>query len=229
MRYACIRRHEGVYAVALMCRVLKVSRAGYYAWGRRPASTRERADAELTTQIHAVHATSRRTYGAPRVHAELRAEGVRCGRKRVARLMREAGLRGKRRQRRRPTTTDSRHTQPVAPNVLDRQFSVAAVAGLDRVWAADLTYLPTREGWQYLAAVLDLGSRRVIGWSMRETLEREITLDALRMALDARHPAPGLLHHSDRGSQYASGDYQALLTPRATTRPSWPRTRWCRA
>ena len=139
MRYACIRRHAGAYAVALMCRVLQVSRAGYYAWASRPASAREVADARLATEIRVAHATSRRTYGSPRVHAELRAHGVRCGRKRVARLMRQAGLRGKRRHRRRPTTTDSRHGYPAAPNMLARQFSVRAISGPDRVWAADIT------------------------------------------------------------------------------------------
>jgi putative transposase len=211
VRYACIRRHQGAYAVALMCRVLKVSPSGYYAWGRRPASVRARADARLTTEIRVAHATSRRTYGSPRVHAELRAHGVRCGRKRVARLMRVDGLAGKRRRRRRPMTTDSRHAQPVAPNVLARRFAVEEIAAVDRVWAGDITYLPTREGWLYLAVVLDLASRRVIGWAMRATLERALTLSALQMALAHRRPSRGVLHHSDRGSQYACGDYQALL------------------
>jgi transposase InsO family protein len=151
-----------------------------------------------------------RTYGAPRVHVELRTQGVPVAKKRVARLMREDGLVG-RRPRRRVRTTDSQHAHPVAPNVLNRQFGVDQVSGLDQVWVSDLTYVPTREGWLYLAIVLELASRRVVGWAMRETLDADLALAALRMALADRRPAPGLLHHSDRGSQYACGAYRALL------------------
>ena len=210
MRHHCIRRHEGAYAVALMCRVLRVSRAGYYAWRRRATPVRLVADAALTTAIAGVHRRSRRTYGSPRVHAELRAQGTRVGRKRVARLMRHAGLVARPR-RRFVVTTASTPAYPVAANTLDRQFAVAAIGGPDRVWASDITYLPTREGWLYLAVVLDLGSRRVVGWAMRHTLAQELTLAALTMALAQRCPQRGVLHHSDRGGQYAAGAYRAQL------------------
>lgn len=193
-----------------MCRVLAVSPSGFYAAHRRPLSARAQRDQALRLQVRAAHTKSRRTYGAPRVHAELRAQGLPVAKKRVARLMREDGLAG-RRPRRWVRTTDSAHGHPLAPNVLNRQFGVDQVAGPDRVWVSDLTYVPTREGWVYLAIVLELASRRVVGWAMRETLDAELALAALRMALADRRPAPGLLHHSDRGSQYACGEYRALL------------------
>ena len=210
MRYACIARHRGEYPVRLMCRVLAVSPAGFYAAQRRRPSARAQRDQALRLQVRAVHKKSRRTYGAPRVHAELRTKGEPVARKRVARLMREDGLVG-RRPRRRVRTTDSQHAQPVAPNVLQRRFRVDQVPGLDRVWVSDLTYVPTREGWLFLAVVLELASRRVVGWAMRETLDADLALAALRMALADRRPTPGLLHHSDRGSQYACGEYRTLL------------------
>jgi len=199
--------------VRLMCRVLAVSPAGFYAAQRRSSSARVQRDQVLRLQVRAAHTKSRRTYGAPRIHAELRAQGP-VAKKRVARLMREDGLVG-RRPRRWVRTTDSRHAQPVAPNVLDRRFGVDQVPGPDRVWVSDLTYVPTREGWLYLAIVLELASRRVVGWAMRETLDADLALAALRMALADRRPAPGLLHHSDRGSQYACGAYRALLAAHA--------------
>lgn len=207
MKYACIQRHRREFPLGLMCRVLAVARSGYYAWARRAPSRRTYIDQQLSTAIRAVHAASRRTYGSPRVQAELVAQGWRCGRHRVARLMRTAGLTGHRRRRWR-VTTDSRHGHPVATNTLARQF---AVARLDQVWAADLTYVPTDEGWLYLAVVLDLASRRVVGWAMAARLTHPLALAALEMALRHRRPAGGLLHHSDRGSQYASADYQARL------------------
>lgn len=207
MRYACIHRHRGSYAVALMCRVLQVARTGYYAWQRRPPSARARANTQLLIAIRTVYQQTRGRYGSPRITCELQAQGHRCSEARVARLMRTAGVQAKRRRRFR-LTTNSRHGEPVAPNVLGRHFAVAAV---DRVWASDITYVPTQEGWLYLAVVLDLASRRVIGWAMRHTLERGLTLDALRMALAHRCPSSGVLHHSDRGSQYACGEYQGLL------------------
>jgi len=210
VKYACIQCHAGTYAVTLMCRVLRVSRTGYYAWLCRPPSARARANLALLTAIRAVHRHSRHTYGSPRVTRELQAQGYRCSEPRIARLMRAAGVQGKRRRRFR-VTTDSRHGEPIAPNRLQRQFAVNAIPDVDRVWASDITYVPTQEGWLYLAVVLDLASRRVIGWAMRHTLERGLTLDALQMALAHRQPAPGVVHHSDRGSQYACGDYQALL------------------
>jgi putative transposase len=216
VRYACIHRHTGAYAVALMCRVLQVSRAGYYAWQHRAPSARTQANRALLTAIRAVYQHSRATYGSPRVTWELQSQGYRCSEPRVARLMRTAQLQAKRRRRFRVTTA-ARHGEPIAPNRLQRQFAVAAIPGRDRVWASDVTYLPTQEGWLYLAVVLDLASRRVIGWAMRHTLERELTLAALQMALTHRRPAPGGLHHSDRGSQYACGDYQALLATHQLT------------
>ena len=194
----------------LMCRVLSVSPSGFYAAQRRVPSTRDRRDEALKLKVRTAHTKSRRRYGAPRVHAELQAQGEQVGKKRVARLMREDGLVARRR-RRFVRTTDSRHSHPIAANLLDRQFGVDQVAGPNRVWVSDLTYVPTREGWLFLATVLDLASRRVVGWAMRETLEAELALAALRMALADRRPAPGLVHHSDRGSQYACSDYRALL------------------
>lgn len=210
MKYACIARHRREFPVRLMCRVLAVSPAGFYAAQRRAPSARAQRDQALRLKVREAHRKSRRRYGAPRVHAELTAQGEAVGRKRVARLMREDGLVG-RRPRRFVRTTDSRHADPVAPNVLARHFGVQQVAGPDRVWVSDITYVPTREGWLYLASVLDLASRRVVGWAMRDTLEEDLALAALRMALAARRPSPGLLHHSDRGSQYTSGAYQVLL------------------
>ncbi len=194
----------------LMCRVLSVSPSGFYAAQRRVPSTRARRDEALRLKVRTAHTKSRRRYGAPRVHAELQAQGEQVGKKRVARLMREDGLVARRR-RRFVRTTDSRHNHPIAPNLLDRQFGVEQVAGPNHVWVSDLTYVPTREGWLYLATVLDLASRRVVGWATRETLEAELALAALRMALTDRRPAPGLVHHSDRGSQYACSDSRALL------------------
>jgi putative transposase len=200
VRFAFIRAHANEHAVTTMCRVLGVSKAGYDAWVKRPPSARAHGDPRLALDIRAIHRRSRGTYGSPRVHAELRAQG-----------MRAAGVRAKQRRRFRGTT-DSRHGEPVAPNVLARQFGVGQVGAADRVWAGDITYVPTREGWLYLAGVLDLASRRVIGWAMRPTLERGLPRDALPMAVAQRRPAAGMLHHSDRGSQYAGGDDQALLT-----------------
>jgi len=216
MRFAFILAHALEYYITTMCRVLQVSKAGYYAWVKRPPSARAMADQPLTDQIRAIHRASRGTYGSPRVHAELQAQGEHHGEKRVARLMQDAGIQAKT-PRKFCVTTDSKHAHPIAPNQLDRQFAVEQVAGLDRVWIGDITYLPTHEGWLYLAVVLDLASRRVIGWAMRHTLEGALTRDALTMALAGRQPAPGVLHHTDRGSQYAAGDYRALLEAHGMT------------
>jgi len=199
-----------------MCRVLQVSKAGYYAWVQRPQSARGVEDEALVQRIRTVHAASRSTYGSPRVHAELVAQGEQSSVHRVARLMRGAGVRA-RTPRRFRVTTESAHTHPIAPNVLDRQFAVEAVPALNTVWVGDMTYLATREGWLYLAIVLDLASRRVVGWAMRHTLEGALTRDALEMALAGRQPGAGVLHHTDRGSQYAAGAYQALLAAQAMT------------
>jgi len=206
-RYQFVADHVSQYAVAMLCRVLGVSRSGYYAWRTRPESPRSQADRALVGRIQTIHTHSRRTYGSPRVHAELREHGVRCSAKRVARLMRLAGIRA-RRPRRAHTTTDSRHALPVAHNVLGRAFAAAAP---NTKWAADITYIATRDGWLYLAVVMDLFSRRIIGWSMQPTLASTLVRSALQMALQQRPGTEQVLHHSDRGSQYASGDYQALL------------------
>jgi transposase InsO family protein len=193
-----------------MCRVLEVTRSGFYAWLKSVPSARARTDVRLRIEVRAIHKMSRGSYGSPRMHRELQQRGERVSRKRVARLMGEEGLRGKKR-RRFVVTTNSNHAYPVAPNVLDRKFAVEEIDGPDQVWAADITYVPTREGWLYLAIVLDLASRLVVGWSMGETLESSLATSALEMALQRRRPAAGLLHHSDRGSQYASNEYRALL------------------
>jgi putative transposase len=207
VRFAFIAVEKAGFPVRLLCRVLGVSRAGFYAWHTRESPPHARADERLGLEIAAIHAESRRRYGSPRVHAELGDRGHRVGRKRVARLMRQRGLAGRRRRRFR-ATTDSRHAFPVAANVLARQFAQAAP---DVAWVTDITYIATGEGWLYLAAILDLYSRVVVGWAVSERITRELTLEALDMALRRRRPLPGLLHHSDRGSQYASGDYQTVL------------------
>ena len=207
MRFAFIAAEKAAFPVGLLCRTLGVSRAGFYAWQGRPPAARNGADERLGLEIAAIHAESRQRYGSPRVHAELVDRGHQTSRKRVARLMRHRGLAARRRRRFR-ATTDSRHPFPVAANVLARQFEQPAP---DRAWVTDITYIPTGEGWLYLAVILDLCSRFVVGWAMSERITRGLTLDALDMALVRRRPLPGLLHHSDRGSQYASGDYQDVL------------------
>ncbi len=191
-----------------MCRVLGVSRSGLYAWRRRPIATPGvKADRVLLAEIRRVHTTSRKTYGSPRVHRQLQREGIRTGRNRVERLMRTHGLRGRIRRRFR-VTTDSDHCYPVAPNTLNRQFSVDAP---DRVWAGDITYIRIGAGWGYLSVILDLHSRMVVGWSMANHMRTELVQTALLNALGARQPSVRMLHHSDRGSQYASHSYRALM------------------
>jgi transposase InsO family protein len=202
-----MRDHVADFPVSVMCEVLGVSRSGYYAWASRAESARAAADRALAAEIRAAHTASRGRYGSPRVHAELRARGRRVGRKRVARLMRGMGLAARRRRRFR-RTTDSRHSFPIAPNLLGRNFTAAAP---DRVWLADLTYIWTAEGWLYLAVVLDLCTRRVVGWAMADHLGHELALAALDMAIARQRPAPGLVHHADRGVQYAAHGYRARL------------------
>jgi transposase InsO family protein len=211
MRCAVIARHRDEFPVRLMCRVLEVSVAGFYAYLKRPLSWRAVIDELLMAHVRIAFTESGETYGAPRVLQELRETGLPTSTKRVARLMREDGLVARPRKRQRVVTTDSNHGDPIAPNLLTRAFDVNGVA-LNRVWVGDITYIPTREGFLYLATVLDLGSRRCVGWAMRDTMEAELVLSALRMARDARQPAPGLIFHSDRGSQYASEDYRDELT-----------------
>jgi putative transposase len=207
VRFRFIARHGEEFPIRSLCGVLGVSPSGYYAWRSRPESRRVREDRRLRAEIRAIHRESRGRYGSPRIHAELQDRGLRCSRKRVARLLREEHLQVRPRRRYR-ATTQSAHGHAVAPNLLNRQFHVE---GLNRVWAGDLTYLETQEGWLYLAVLLDLGSRRVIGWAAGQRINAELTLEALRMALEQRQPPRGLLHHSDRGSQYAAGPYQSVL------------------
>jgi transposase InsO family protein len=208
MRYRFICDQATQYPVTLLCHVLQVTRSRYYAWRRCPESRRTQQDRRLLTKIQEVHVASNRTYGSPRIHAALRQQGEPCGRHRVARVMQNAGVVAKHRRKFR-ATTHSAHDLPVAANVLNRQFTPAAP---DQVWASDITYIPTGEGWLYLAAVMDLAFRGIVGWAMADRIDRTLVGDALIAALTRRRPAPGLIHHSDRGSQYASADYQALLT-----------------
>lgn len=191
----------------LMCRVLRVSRSGYYAWQRRPVSRRKQANSALVTEIGRVFKQSRRTYGSPRITDELNDSGIACGRHRVAGLMRENGIRAKT-VRKYKVTTDSKHALPVAENLLARRFRVTRA---NLVWVADITYIWTLEGWLYLAVVLDLYARRIVGWAMSDRIDGELTLSALRQALAQRRPSAGLIHHSDRGKQYAAAGYQRLL------------------
>jgi putative transposase len=207
VKFDAIEAEKANYSVALMCRVLEVSRAGYYASRRRPESERAKANRQLSTKIHAVYETSRRTYGSPRVYLELRDGGHEAGRHRVARLMRSEGLVARKKKRFR-VTTQSNHSEPIARNVLARNFEVKKP---NQVWVGDITYLPTADGWLYLAVLLDLHSRAVVGWAMSEYLDASLALAALRMALERRQPAPGLVHHSDRGVQYACEAYRGAL------------------
>ena len=224
MKYACIAQHQqqpapgggAALSVRLLCQLLGVSPSGYYTAQQRqrqPLSARAprvRANAALTTAIRAIHAASQGRYGAPKVHRELVAHGQRCGRHRVARLMRRAALQGVCRRRFR-TTTQSQHAYPPAPDLVQRRFAPSAVRERDRVWVADITYLPTREGWLYLAVVMDLASRRVLGWCADRHLDQSLALRALAQALVLRRPAAGVIHHSDRGVHYAATAYRAQL------------------
>jgi putative transposase len=207
VRYAFIDRYRHMYPVLVMCDVLEVSSSGYYAWRGRPESRRSREDRKLKAIIRSVFEESRQTYGSPRIHDELRDRDIRCGRKRVARLMKEDQLTPKKARRfRRTTVAEPDH--PKAPNVLGREFSVNAP---DTAWVGDITYLWTQEGWLYLAVLLDLFSRRVVGWSVRPHLGQELAIAALDRALFERGVPEGLLHHSDRGCQYTSNEYQKKL------------------
>jgi putative transposase len=195
------------FPVSVMCSVFQVSRSGYYAWLKQPESRKRRADAVLSKVIAEIHEESNRIYGSPKIHGELQNRGIRCGRKRVARLMRKDGLRAKI-IRKFKATTNSKHDLPVAPNLLNREFTQTQP---NRAWAADITYIWTNEGWLYLAVVMDLFSRSIVGWSMSERMTRTLVIDAFTLAVKRRNPPRGLLHHSDRGSQYASADFQRLL------------------
>jgi putative transposase len=213
MRYDFVERHRETWPVRLMCRVLRVSPGGYYDWRGRPQSIRAARHDALVVAIEAIHGEVKARYGSPRIHAELVARGEPCCVNTVARLMRREGIAAKTRRKFR-CTTDSNHSRPVAENVLDRRFKPEAP---NRAWTADITYVATGEGWLYLAAVEDLYSRRIVGWSMSERIDSRLAVDALEMALAARQPGVGLVAHSDRGSQYASEHYQGLLARHGIT------------
>lgn len=209
MKFTWIEQHREGFELAIVCDTLRVSRSGYYAWLKRPVSPRQKRREELTEQIRQVHEDSRCTYGSPRVHAELADRQVKVCLNTVARLMKQGGLHSKIRRRFVVHTTDSQHDHPIAANVLDRQFAAEAP---NRKWCCDITYVPTDEGFLYLAAVIDLCSRKIVGWSMADHLRSELCLEALSMALAHRRPDQGLLHHSDRGVQYACESYRQMLT-----------------
>jgi putative transposase len=210
VKFAFISEEKVAFPVAALCRLLAVSPSGFYAAQGRPRSPHAGRDDKLAEQVMKAHTASKCRYGSPRVHAELKAAGERVGRKRVARLMREKRLVARMRRRFR-TTTDSKHDFPIAPNVLDRDFTASAP---DRAWVTDITFLWTAQGWLYLAAILDLFSRRVVGWATSQNVDRHLALAALDTALARRRPAAGLVHHSDRGSTYASSDYRKALDAR---------------
>src|ERR671921_2231665 len=199
MRYRFVAIERASFPVRMLCRLVGAAVSGFYAWLRRGPARHHENDRRMSERIKAIFAASRRTYGSPRVHAELRAQGVRVSRKRVERLMRAAGLAVPITRRRVPRTTDSRHDHPVAPNLLGRRF---AADRPDAVWLADISYIPAGEGWLYLAAVRDMATREIVGWSMAAHLRAELCIDALVMALQHRQPGPGLIHHGDRGVQY---------------------------
>ena len=209
-RFAFIAAHTSEHAVRFMCRVIGVTRSCFYAWQRAAPRRAERAAwrDSLAAEIEAIFLESKKRYGAPRIHAELRARGVCVSKRTVARLMQEKGIRPLRGRRRVPVTTDSRHSHAIAPNLLERKFDVALP---DTVWLADISYSPTDEGWLYLAAVKDLATMEIVGWSMSERLKSTLCEDALKMAIRNRRPPRGLIHHSDRGVQYACGNYRKLL------------------
>jgi putative transposase len=207
MKYSFIAAHQKEFPVIRMCQVLNVSESGYYAWCKREPSQRKREDESLGKRIEDAYHDNRQVYGSPRLHAELKEQGVHCGRKRVARLMRERGINTKPKQRK-MKTTDSQHSNPVAPNVLKRDFTADAP---NTKWVADITGIGTAEGWLYLAAIVDIYSRLVVGWAMSKERDEQLVTKAAEMALTQRKPEAGLLHHSDRGSQYTSQGYLAVL------------------
>ena len=208
MKFAFIAEHLSEFEVQACCQALEVSRSGYYAWIARPPSAQAQRRLELSEKINAAHAENRQVYGSPRICQALLSQGVAVCRNTVAKLMKQQGIRAKTKRKFVPRTTDSNHSQPIAGNLLDRQFQAERP---DQKWAADITYIPTGEGWLYLAGVIDLCTRKIVGWSMADHMRSDLVADALRMAIGRRRPAEGLLHHSDRGVQYASDDYLYLL------------------
>lgn len=215
MRYAFIQEHRCLWPIAVQCEVLEVSRSGFYAWQKRPPSAQIRRREELTESIRAIHQQPYLdTYGAPRVHQELLAQGIPCNRKTVAKCMQSAGIQAKTVARTRIRTTDSNHSHPIAENIVNRNFSPSEK---NQTWVADITYIPTDEGWLYLAAVEDLCSRKIVGWSMSDRIDSRLVVDALEMATQRELPGEGLITHSDRGVQYASEHYQQLLARKGIT------------
>ena len=213
MKFRFIFDHRGTFKVGRMCKLLKVSRSGYHAWVNRPESRRSRENRALEAKIRVLHAASHGIYGAPRIHQDLIDDGIPCGKNRVARIMRKAGIRSRTRKKFK-ATTNSKHNFPVAPNRLNQKFMVDAP---DITWVGDITYVHTNEGWLYLAVLLDLFNREVVGWSTSSRLTRQLAIDALHMALGRRNPGNDLIHHSDQGSQYASNDYQKILKEHGVT------------
>lgn len=208
MSYAFIARHAGMFPVRRMCKVLNVSPSGYYDWRKRPASQRQQANEKLLAAIRREHAASRQTYGSPRIHAALKRQGFEAGRNRIARLMQAHGIVGKAPRRKRPVTTKRVEGALAAPNLLAQDFTASRP---NQKWLADITYVDTAEGWLYLALVMDLFARPIVGWSMAEHMRAVLVEDALKLAVGRRLPAPGLLHHSDQGGQYTSALVQSLL------------------
>jgi putative transposase len=223
MRFRFIEDRRADYPVRLMCDVLEVSPAGYYAWRSRPESQRSSDNRDLLEDIQRVHSDNRGRYGSPRIHEELKAQGRGASRGRIERLMRHHGIRAIMARPRQVRTTDSRHDLPIAPNLLDRNFIADAP---NRIWLADITYVETDQGWLYLAAILDLYTRRIVGWAMADHLRADLPLAALRMAISAQRPGAGLIHHSDRGVQYASSEYRNALQS-GGFRPSMSRKADC--
>jgi putative transposase len=208
MRYRFIEGHRKEYTVGRLCTMLWIKRSSYYAWRKRKPSQREQNNQAIIDQIRRIHKLSRRTYGSPRVHAQLRKQGYTCNQKRVARLMRQNGLQGQRKYHRKMVTTNSKHNFPVAPNILNREFQADRP---NQKWVGDIIFIPTEEGWLYLAGILDLFSRKIVGWNMSSQIDATLVENALRMALYQRQPHTGLLHHSDQGSQYASYKIRDIL------------------
>ena len=213
MRFEFVDRNKDVYPIALMCKVLRISRSGYYDWLTRDDSRRKLAELKLAHLIEDVHTSSKETYGSPRVHRQLIAMGIPSSRSRVERIMRKFGIKAKT-KRKYKATTDSKHSLPIAENILDRKFHVDAS---NKVWVGDITAIWTDEGWLYLATLLDLFSRKVVGYKMSDRMTRDLPINALQMAIRRRRPRLGLMHHSDRGSQYASDEYRAVLSAHGMT------------
>jgi len=208
VRFAFIKAHQSDWPVSLLCRVLQVSRSGFYAWRERPVSARQQFRQELAQTIRQVHQECRGVYGSPRLTVELNERGIAACENTVAKAMRESGVRAQRRRRFVPQTTDANHRHPIAANVLDRGFDAPMP---NQKWVCDITYIRTDEGWLYLAGVMDLCSRKIVGWAMDQHMRADLVSQALEMALITRRPEPGLLHHSDRGVQYACENYRQLL------------------